>query len=755
MKTIMKTIKVILSLFLVLVAGLTARGTVLFSDNLNYPNGCIETDGLWCAYSPVPPNANAFVTNDLLVLIPGSGEDSVAAPAGPGYPAGFTNSAGTFAIASFTINVSQLPSANDYFAQLMQVSSNSDVADVAHVFIDTKGAQVPGTYRLGIGNTATSFGTAGVTNYPMDLATGITYTVVFSYDPDQNGTYPGAFMWINPSSFDDNPIFATDVGGSAAQNSIVLSGIGFSPYANASIGNVNVGTEFGDVDSGVQTAAPQIGVQPQSASIYASNTITLYTIASAIDVTYQWLSNGVQLVDGPGVVGSLSNILVLSNLDATASYTAVASSGGFSATSAVATITVNATPTPPFFTLEPTSQTNTDLSPINLTAAANGTGPITYQWYFEPLGGSSYSAVSGATSPTYSFAGGYNAAGQYFCLATGGDGSNQSTVVTVVILQPHLSSIASLLQLCALTNVVHGAGPYINGGQIYDVEGVVTSVGQIESKTSTEFFIQDGTGGILVYDENVNPSNAPPAGSLLNVVSQIENYYGQPELDPQSGSATNLVQIVSSNNAVPAPLLVTNIGLLSTNTYGDGKYGTYGSAVEGQLVTLTNVYLYTSKTPSGPPTGNFPTNGTQSLYAFQQPYQANVFTNYLTVFVYTYTNAVNQTGTNYWGHPVPGFAYQLTGVLAAFNTNVPEIYPSRYQDIVTSLPAPFSANLAVADGATTVSWPTVVGSTYSLYSATNILGPWSRAFGLAYYPSAGSYTDTNAGLAKYYFISSP
>lgn len=751
----MKTIKKILPLFFVLILPFVARANVLFSDNLDYPNGCIETDGLWFAYSPTPPNANTFVTNNLLLLVAGSGQDSIAAPGGTNYPTGFTNTAGSFAIASFTINVSQLPSANDYFVQLMQISSNSDVADVAHIFINTKGTQVPGTYRLALGNTATSFGTAGVTNFPMDLATGITYTVVFSYDPNQNDAMPSGFMWINPSSINDNPAFATDTGASTAQNNIVISGIGFSPYASASIGNVIIGTQFSDVDSGVQTAAPQIGVQPQSTTIYASNTVTLYTAASAIDVTYQWYSNGVQLVDGPNVVGSVSNILVLSNLDATASYSVVASSGGFSTTSSVATVTVNTTPTPPFFTLEPTSQTNTDLSPIALSAAANGTGPITYQWYFEPVGGGSFSAIGGATSPTYSFAGGYNTAGQYYCLATGGDGSNQSTTVTVVILQPELVSIASLLHLCSLTNVVHGAGPYINAGQIFDVEGVVTTIGQIESKTSCEFFIQDGTGGVLVYDENVNPSNAPPVGSLLNVVSQIENYYGEPELDPQSGSATNLTQIVSSNNVVPASVLIGNIGLVSTNVYGDGIDGTYGSAIEGEIVTLTNVYLYTSKTPSGPPTGTYPTNGTQSLYAFQKPYQAGVFTNFLTVFVYTYTNSVNQLGTNYWGQPIPGFAYELTGVLAAFNTNTPEIYPSRFQDIVTNLPAPFSAKIAVTHGTPTVSWPTVVGSTYSLYSATSILGPWTRTFGLAYYPTIGSYTDTNSAPAKFYYISSP
>jgi hypothetical protein len=55
-----------------------------------------------------------------------------------------------------------------------------------------------------------------------------------------------------------------------------------------------------------------------------------------------------------------------------------------------------------------------------------------------------------------------------------------------------------------------------------------------------------------------------------------------------------------------------------------------------------------------------------------------------------------------------------------------------------------------------VNWPAVAGSTYSIYSETNLLGPWTQqAFGLSYYPSTGTYTDTNAAKAKFYRVSTP
>ncbi|HTV40927.1 MAG TPA: hypothetical protein VMF08_10145 [Candidatus Sulfotelmatobacter sp.] len=734
----MKTINRILPVFVVLLTSLAARANVLFSDALNYPNGCIETDGLWFAYSPSTPETNALISNDLLQLVTGSGEDSVAAPGGPSYPTGFTNSVGTFTIASFTINVSQLPAANNYFAELMQITNNTDVSDVAHVFIDTEGTLIPGTYRLGLANAATSFSTAGTTNYPMDLATGITYTVVFSYDPNQNDPLPSGTLWINPSSINDFNVYATDT----ATNNPNISAIAFSPYANAQIGYVSVGTQFSDVDPGVQTNAPEIGVQPQSASIYASNAVALYTTASAIDVTYQWYSNGTALVDGPNVVGSLSNILVLSNLDATASYSAVASSGGYSSTTSVATITVNTTPTAPFFTLEPTNVTESDLSPVTLAAAANGTGPITYQWYFEPAGSGSFSALSGATTPTYNFTGGYNNSGSYYVVATGGAGSIQSTTITLNIIPPTLVPISYMHQFISSANGTVS----LNGGEIFNVEGVVTCIGQTQSKTSSEFYIQDGTGGCFVYAGGFSPTNTPTVGTLVNVISPAQSYYGQVEMDPTTDSSTNAIFIVSTNNPLPAPLPL-NIGQMGTNTLG-----TYGRQYECSLMTMTNVYLY-SNSSGETLSGNFPTNGTKALYAFQQPYQAGA--PYVEIYVYTYTNPANQLNTNYWGKPLPHYAYEVTGVNGVYSPTEPNFYPSRYQDFVTTLPAPFSASVAVSNGVPTVSWPAVVGSTYSVYSASNLLGPWTQTFGQAYYPSIGSFTDTNATTAKYYFISSP
>ncbi len=720
---------------LVLLTVVTARAQLFFSDNLNYPDGLIETDGLWFCYSPATPHLDAFVTNDLLILNQDN-YDSVAAP--------FTNSAAPSVVyASFTINVSKLPTSSGGYFSVFSDGTNT----VSHIFIDATNTVVPGTYRLGVANFASYINTAGATNFPMDLATGITYQVVFSWD-EVNGY--GATLWVNPSSAGDQYVYGNDTTNNTYMETEPVSQIGFSQYANqgvAAIGNVMVGNNFSDVMTNV-VQLPVIGVEPQGVTNYSGNNLTLYTAASGMDVTYQWLSNNVPMSDdGVTVVGSASNILDLTNLQNSANYSVVATTLAGSVTSSVAVVSINSTPTPPFFTIQPQGQTNSLLSPVTLTALADGTGPITYQWYFEPAGGNTFSILTGQTGTNLTFTAGYPNSGSYYVTATGGDGSYDSATVNVLVIPPPLISIATLKSYIVDNN----SSVNINGGQIFNVEGLVTTVGDVLSGGTSEFYIQDGTGACLVYRGGFNSSNTPPVGTLVQVISPAQSYYGAVEMDPTSGAATNGVYILSTNNPVPAPIPL-NMAQMATND--PATLGSYGWTTGDSLATMTNVYLYSSATGAAI-TGNFPTNSSTHFYAFQQPYSAGQ--PYILMYVYTYTNVVNQSNTNYWGKPIPGFCQEITGINGVYSAavNGERFYPSRYQDFVTSLPASLPVSIAITNGASQLAWPAVVGSTYSVYSATNILGPWSQTFGLGYYPSVGAYTDTNGAAAAFYRVSSP
>jgi hypothetical protein len=719
---------VILSFF----AAISARASVLFQDALNYPNGCIETDGLWYAYTPASPHQDAFVTNNLLILNQ-TNYDGVAAPSN-----NFANPPGnTLIYASFTINVSTLPTVKGgYFANFKDKTNDY----VGHIFIATTNTMVPGTYQLGIDNFLT--GSSAAAFFPLDLATGITYQVVVNYDDEPDGL--GGTLWVNPASEDDAYVYGTDTTNTPALQNIVISQIAFSQYTDqgvAAIGDVMVGTTFGDV----LTKTPQvpvIGINPQSTNLYSGDNLTLYTAASGLgQLTYQWLSNNVPLSNGAYVSGSASNILTLTDLKKTANYSVAVTNSAGGSTSAVAVVSVNTTATPPFFIAQPYGATNTYGSTITLSAVANGTGPLTYQWYFSATG-SGFSTVSGQTSPTLTLSDvTFAESGSYYVQVTGGAGSpTNSATVSVLVVPPSMVTIGFLHSL--LESNPPSDYYYPVGTTEFNVQGVVTSFGEIMSQTYSEFFIQDGTGGALVFLDGFGNTYLPPVGALVQVTGQAQEYYGELEVEP--ANPTNIT-VISYNNPPPAPAAL-NLPLMATN-----PMGAYGLNIQCSLVTITNVYLYSSSS-GAPVSGNFPTNYHTYLYAFAQPY---VSTNqpYMEIYVYTYTNSVNQLGTNYFGKPLPNFAYQVTGAMGIYSPTQPEIYPSRYADFVTT---PFGVGLNVSNGVSQLTWPMAGGSTYSVYSATNLLGPWTRtSFWLGYNTNTAIYKATNAAAPQFYKVSTP
>jgi len=112
--------------------------------------------------------------------------------------------------------------------------------------------------------------------------------------------------------------------------------------------------------------------------------------------------------------------------------------------------------------------------------------------------------------------------------------------------------------------------------------------------------------------------------------------------------------------------------------------------------------------------------------------------------------------TNLWGRPVPTHAYQITGILADYKGGS-ELDVTRFEDFVTAPPAPFTNSVTLGSkGVVTMNWAVQTGSTYSVHSASNLLGPWTQiAYGLSYYPANGTFSVTNTGAAKFYQISTP
>jgi hypothetical protein len=766
-------------LFCSVLTALSLRADVLFRDSSNYPyaNGCIEGQGQWYCYYPKTPIRDALVTNNVLILN-ATNHDEVAAPTN-----GWVNLT-YFNFASFAVNVSQLPSSPDggYFCQLQ---NNNGTNNCCHVFIDTRDTVVPGTYRLGVANFSTSFANlVPPVNYPMDLATGITYTVVILFDNNPNDfTLGGATLWINPSEQDyqnaadgydispgigDGFVYGLDTAGSWGD----ITQIGFSPYVNAGISNVMAGTSFDDVNT---TNLPVFGVQPPSGTNYSGNSATFYAVASGVDLTYQWYSRNSGLLhdDGVNVIGSTSNILVINNLSASDSYYVVATDAyGQTATSATATYTVITTPTAPFFPASTAALhlTNNLFTYSGFTDFAEGTGPMYYQWYFAPTNTpNTYTPLAGQTNAALAlYLADYTYSGNYYVVASNalaggsialGPTNSLTEIAPVVasISQLHNLMISMASQVAADKN----GTIWVNTNNV-TVGGYVTTYGGF-GNTYGEYFIQDAAGyGIEVYVAGVGNTNTPPVGTYVTVTGPVEIYHTELEIAPTSLAA------ITTNLDAPPIALTPRLENANFNDLSTNGLGTNAILLSGSLVTFTNVYLYGSSSGGAFGTGGshsgvggiFYTNGYTALYfTMGAPYDATTNQNTIESYQFGYDYGTNRC--SFYNQTIPTHCAQITGVYLSYG-GTPEILPSRFVDYATNPPPSFAASARVVPGTkggpttTTINWPAQAGSTYSVYSATSLLGPWTQAaYGLAYYPTNGAFTDTNSASVKFYRVNSP
>jgi hypothetical protein len=781
----MKIFKRILPLFFILILTSAARAYVLFNDATNYPyaNGLIETQGQWYVYYPKTPILDAYVTNNVL-LLNSTNKDNVGTPTN-----GWSNPT-EFNYASFRINISQLPSSTNggYFCQLQDIN---DTNDCCHVFIDTRDTSVPGTYRLAIGNYTTSFSAlAGPpNNYPMDLATDVWYNVVILFDTNSSDfTFVGATLWINPSyndylnvaDGDDlgggqgvNYVYGTDKTSSTGLLDIAISQIGFSPYINGGISNVISGTTFNDVNS---TNLPVYGIQPQSATNYSGNPTSFYAVASGVDLTYQWYSTTFgQLSDGANYSGSQSDALTVNNQTASDTYYCIVTDAyGNSLTSSNAVDTVITTPTAIFFPTNEVPLTNVAnlFTSSGFTNIALGTGPIYYQWYFAPTNTpATFSPLPGQNSPALNlFLADYSTAGNYFLLASNSVNSGSlafgptNSIIEIAPLSATMLQLHNLL--VTYTNVI--AAGKVNPIQVNTnnviVSGYVSMVAY-GSGSYTEYYIQDASGlGAEVYLPGFGNTNGYPIGTYVTVSAPVEIYYGELELAPTSPSAI-------TTNVAPLIPVTPRLMNYAFNSIATNNFGSTALTYQCSVVTFTNCYIYgNNKGGVLGITGNqhdgvggiFESNYyTQVYFTANGPYNpatGNTNTWELYEPTYNYGPAANPILDNPFDDaPIPTNCVQLTGIYVPYSAGVAELIPSRLVDYVTNAPAPFVTSIAESKtGTATVTWPANPGSTYSVNSAAAINGPWTQAaYGLAYYPTNGSFTDTNKSPAKFYQITSP
>lgn len=262
---------------------------------------------------------------------------------------------------------------------------------------------------------------------------------------------------------------------------------------------------------------PSIEQQPISTETAPqSNAVFSVTATGQAPLYYQWLFNGVPLVNNLRVSGATTASLTISNAQFTdtGTYRVVVSNAFGSVISTEATLTVVG---PPLITQHPADQTVRAGADVFLTAAADGTPPLRYQWHFNGTripGATSTTLALGNVQPTNS--------GHYHLSVTNayGDTVTHRALLTVTDSPPYLLKIPTN-QLAALGGYVRfeamarGSTPLFyqwrfNGA---DLPGATNAVLQLTALR----YDQAGYYNVEVSNA-VGSTNSPKA--LLNV-SQV------------------------------------------------------------------------------------------------------------------------------------------------------------------------------------------------------------------------------------------
>ena len=180
-------------------------------------------------------------------------------------------------------------------------------------------------------------------------------------------------------------------------------------------------------------SCPVVANQPASQTNVAGSTVQFSVGAEGGSLNYQWQTNGgsgyVNLEDGGIFSGANSNVLTITGAPGSSSllYQVIVSNSGGSVTSAPAALRLT-----PQIMAQPASQVTGSGGEAFYSVAADGSGPLSYQWLFDGA------AIPGATNAemTLAHVQAANSLGSYKVVVSNNFGSIASAVATLTVTNP-------------------------------------------------------------------------------------------------------------------------------------------------------------------------------------------------------------------------------------------------------------------------------------------------------------------------------
>jgi uncharacterized repeat protein (TIGR03803 family) len=189
--------------------------------------------------------------------------------------------------------------------------------------------------------------------------------------------------------------------------------------------------------------ALQITGQPLPQSVYAGAN-ALFTVATSgsAALSYQWQENGTNLVNGSGIFGANSSVLLVSNIVPAEAglYSVIVSNVYNSVTSTPALLTVNVSQ--PLITSQPASETVVAGVTASFSVTAAGDAPLTYQWQDNGVNLADGAGISGSAKATLTLASvSLASAGTYSVIVSNALGGVTSSNALLTVVPASVASV--------------------------------------------------------------------------------------------------------------------------------------------------------------------------------------------------------------------------------------------------------------------------------------------------------------------------
>jgi pectate lyase len=228
---------------------------------------------------------------------------------------------------------------------------------------------------LGTGGDWTSLGTGpGNTNNFPGITEGGQYTLQFSAQRTDVNSIQFTVTWFNTST---GATLSTSVMDTSATN-FSFDGIGLRPQTGATSAT---GIVFNEVRVELVPAGtpPSINSQPQDQSIFTGqNAAFTVAVSGTPPFSYQWYYNN----DTPLANGTNATLIITNaQLSDTGGYSVIVTNAINSVESDTAELTVT-TPSAPVIVSQPQGLTVFPGQSASFSVDADGSAPLTYQWYY-------------------------------------------------------------------------------------------------------------------------------------------------------------------------------------------------------------------------------------------------------------------------------------------------------------------------------------------------------------------------------------